>query len=359
MKICILGRYPPQIGGIATHCEHLVGQFVKNGHEVTLITYKKLGRKGASFRIYEIPIIDVFFLRGLCYFLGTLAVLLRVRNEIELIHAHPIHPAGTAAIIFKLFHSVPVVITSHGSDLLKWAKIPLIGRLLVHIANSSDKLICVSRFLARKARKMGIKKEKIVVVHNGIEIANSLKKVEKKRLREELGLSKSRQTVLFVGSLTKEKRPDMLIQCARTLDADFVFVGTGPLRKKLEQFIKKFELENVKLIGPVERAVALKFIRAADVVAIPSSYEGFGLVGLEALSLGTAVVARPMGALRELLPIELQVTNFRKGLIKILTDKTFRGTARRKGRDVAARFTAKRMVRKIERVYQEVCQSTT
>jgi len=354
MRICILSRYHPQLGGIATHSKNLVEELIKRGHEVTIIAYKQMNRKGRKVKIYEIPIIDKFFIRGVSYFLGSLAVLAWIGDRIDIIHCHPIHPAGTIASFFNLFQSMPFIITSHGSDVAKWSTLPLVDKIFSAIANSANKIICVSHFVARKARKIGIKKNKIEVVYNGIDISNDLKRKSKNKLRKELKLPKNRNIVLFVGLLTKEKRPDLLLKFVKKIDADFLFIGNGPLKKQLEKFIKKHNLKNVKLLGSMQHGKTLKFIKAADILAIPSKYEGFGLVALEAMFLGTAVIAKPVASLKEILSSESLTNNFENKIKKILTNKKLKLSIIKKNRDKAKKFTVKRMVDEIEKIYQEV-----
>ena len=98
MSICLLSRYPPQKGGVATHAKALVESLKKRGHKITLITYGKMNRKEKGVRIIEVPILDMFFFRGLSYFLGTVQALKKYR-DIDVVHAHPIHPAARAGSI--------------------------------------------------------------------------------------------------------------------------------------------------------------------------------------------------------------------------------------------------------------------
>jgi len=349
-----LSRYPPQLGGIAIYSQNLAEELIKRGYEVTIITYKKMDRKGKKIKIYEIPIIDKFFLRGFSYFLGSLAVLAWIGDRIDIIHCHPIHPAGTIASFFNLFQSIPFIITSHGSDVVKWSALPLVDKIFSAIANSANKIMCVSYFVARKAKKIGIKKNKIEVVYNGINIPGELKRKSKNKVRKELNLSKNRKIVLFVGPLTKEKRPGLILKFVKKIDADFLFIGDGPLKKELEKFIEKNNLKNIKLLGSLSHKKTLKFIKAADVLTIPSKYEGFGLVALEAMFLGTAVIAKPVASLKEILSPNSLTNNFENKIRRILTNKKLKASIIKKNRDKAKKFTVKRMVDEIEKIYQEV-----
>jgi len=354
MRICILARYPPLKGGIATHSEKLVEELAKRGHEVSVITYKKLGRKKRTVKIYEVPITDKFFLRGICYFLGSLIFLIKNMKNVDLIHAHPIHPAGTVASFFKLFSSVPLVITSHGSDLLKWADNPLAAKLFSRVVNSSDKLICVSDFLAKRAEKIGIEKKKITVVYNGVEISSSLRKLGKKELRKELKLPEKRKIILFVGALNEWKRPDILLKYSKEIDGEFIFIGEGPLERKMKDFIMNNKLTNTRMLGPKDHETTLKFIKAADVLVIPSEYEGFGLVALEGMALGTPVVAQPVAALKEILTPKSLSVNLKKKIVEVLENSRLRKEIIKENLRIAKKFSFQKMVDEIEKVYREL-----
>ncbi|MEM5804815.1 MAG: glycosyltransferase family 4 protein, partial [Candidatus Aenigmatarchaeota archaeon] len=217
MKVCLLSRYPPHKGGIATHAKALAEGLRRRGHDVTLITYGRLGRKEEGMEIIEVPVINLFFLRGLSYFIGAMLALRKLKRRIDVVHAHPIHPAGTAAVISKKFTDAPVVITSHGSDLEKWAKKPFGKFLFSRVVNSSDVLICVSNALADLARDTGIDESKIRVVPNGMELPEEIRSAGKALLREKLGLPAGKKIVLYAGMLEEIKNPQEFLLCAERL----------------------------------------------------------------------------------------------------------------------------------------------
>lgn len=362
MRICILSRYPPDKGGIATHSYNLAKELASRGHSVTIITYGKLGRssnKSNKIKIREIPLINKFPLRGLSYSFGCLTTLLKIKGKVDLIHVHPIQAAGAVAVLFKKLYNIPVITTSHGSDLLKWSKYPFFRKLFSKIANSSNKLICVSNYLAKQAEKIGIEEDKIKVVQEGVEVPESIQKMDKVELKKKLGLSLKRKTILFVGSLREIKRPDILLEFAEKFDHgyDFILIGDGPLKGQLEESIKTKKIENVSLLGSKDHQTTLKYIRGADLLLIPSEYEGFGLVAIEASLLETPVVGRPVAALNEVLAPESLSSSLEEKMLNVLKNKRLRDKIIKKNKKIAEEFTLKRMVDEVEKVYREVSQT--
>ncbi len=91
--------------------------------------------------------------------------------------------------------------------------------------------------------------------------------------------------VLFAGRLAQEKRVVELARAAEALpDISFRIAGDGPLRRELEGYAER--LPNLVLTGWLERTALLDEIDAADLVVLPSEYESFGSIALEAMARG-------------------------------------------------------------------------
>jgi glycosyltransferase involved in cell wall biosynthesis len=129
---------------------------------------------------------------------------------------------------------------------------------------------------------------------------------------------------LFLGILNKRKRPDLLIECARTLEREgilfkFIIAGVGPLNDSLESAIKKFNLENyVILLGHVSNPYDL--LQQSDYLIIPSESEGISRSALEALYFGIPCIMRNIDGNQELIKNNVNGFLFRKDieLISIL-----------------------------------------
>lgn len=103
--------------------------------------------------------------------------------------------------------------------------------------------------------------------------------------------------LLFAGQLIERKRPRWLLDAAQMLhregiDVEVAFLGVGPLEGELRGLAAVVPFA-VTFHGQVDRGDTMAAMAAADVVALPSTYEGWGMVVPEALSCGTPVVATP------------------------------------------------------------------
>ncbi|MEM5804553.1 MAG: glycosyltransferase family 4 protein, partial [Candidatus Aenigmatarchaeota archaeon] len=134
----------------------------------------------------------------------------------------------------------------------------------------------------------------------------------------------------------------------------FVFVGSGSMEEELRMYAKRNGIANVRFEGMREHGTALEYIRSADVLVVPSKFEGFGLTALEGMALGTPVVAKPAGALKEMLAKESLAEDIAARIRDVLENQDFRDIMVRKNADIAKRFGIERMIDGIEKVYDEV-----
>lgn len=121
--------------------------------------------------------------------------------------------------------------------------------------------------------------------------------------------SDSEVDVLYVGRFIKEKNADLVIKAIAELreekpDVECVLVGDGPERSALTSLVDRLDIEdNVSFAGRLERHDdVIGLMKSADVLALPSRREGFGITALEALACGTPVVtiSHPQNAAQEL-----------------------------------------------------------
>jgi glycosyltransferase involved in cell wall biosynthesis len=366
MRICMISPYPPQTGGVPVHAEALA-ESLSEKHEVHVITYGRLGREGkGNLIIHEIPVIESKFLRGLSFYIGAVFKLRSLCREkgFDVIHAQYMHPPGTAAAKFRNLHggNEKVVVTAHGSDLLSVAGGRL-GRWVIRwVAGHCDALICVSDYLAKEAGKLGIGRDKIRVVHNGIETGD-FPRISREKARKALNFTGGK-IVTFAGSLTEAKGADIFLLLAEHLsrkkpDMTFVFVGDGPemgnLRAKAE---RRGLSEFLKFAGAREHGETLEYMKASDVVVVPSRTEGFGLTALEAALMEVPVVASRSGALPEVLSGHSLSDNMPHDVMRVLSDREFRESMVRNNLRLARKFTLKRMRDETEKVYRSAGKSS-
>lgn len=361
MNICFLSPYPPQTGGVPVHTSGLV-RALERRNRITVITYGRVGRKGTKrTRIVEVPVAPVKFLRGLSFFIGAVIqlFLLGRKKGFDVIHAEYMLPLGAAALFYRKFarKKPPVVVTAHGSDLLSLGRGWLSRKFVRWVGNSSDRVICVSRHLSTQAVDMGIRAGKVHVIHNGIDEKDFPRK-SRKGLREELSMPE-KKIITFIGSLSEAKGADIFLILAyhfkgRIPDAGFYLVGGGPDMKSLRKYCSKRGIsDTVTFTGPLSHDESLKYMKASDVLVIPSRIEGFGLTALEGMSLGIPVAASKSGALSEIL-CESSLTDNLPGTVKdILTKKSFRSSMVKENRNKASKFSWGKMANETVKLYRD------
>ena len=144
-------------------------------------------------------------------------------------------------------------------------------------------------------------KNKTQVVGNPIDIANIVELADKAEDTESFD-------IVFLGRLTEQKNPLRFINIIKQLANEdrsvrAVMIGDGEMRDDVENEIKKYHLEsNITLKGFLDNPYGI--LKNSKVLCIPSSWEGFGLVAVEALALGKPVTASPVGGLRNIVTNE-------------------------------------------------------
>jgi glycogen(starch) synthase len=146
-----------------------------------------------------------------------------------------------------------------------------------------------------------VPERKVTVVPNGIDPEPFRIRVDPGEVKMQYGIHPLAPLVLFVGRLTYQKGPDLLVQAvpgilAKRWDVQFIFAGTGDMRGYLEGAAHGLP---VQFPGYVSDTEHIRLLNACDLVAIPSRNEPFGLVLTEAWSAERCVVATDVGGLSE------------------------------------------------------------
>jgi glycosyltransferase involved in cell wall biosynthesis len=170
-----------------------------------------------------------------------------------------------------------------------------------------------------------------------------------------------------IGRLDSQKGYDVLLQSLADLpDVGAVIVGDGPERLRLEILAAELGVaERVEFLG--RRADARDFLTAFDVFVLPSRFEGFPLVLLEAMLARLPVVATDVGSVTEAVRdgvtgLVVQPDDPRalaQAIRTLLDDPEKRRTLGEAGRRVALEFSPARMARDFETLYREVLADRT
>jgi L-malate glycosyltransferase len=217
----------------------------------------------------------------------------------------------------------------------------------------ADALIAVSESVAAYLRGQGLDS---TVVYIGVEPPQP-----RRNARRELGLDPDAFVVGGLGRLHAHKGWDVLCRAAtlvreRVPAARFLVIGRGPEEGRLRA---RPDCGTMEFVG--YRDDASSYLPAFDALAIPSRYEGFGMVAVEAMMAGVPVVASRVGGLPEvvgdcgLLVAPDHPGELADALVRIAEDPQLRAEAAKCGRVRAVdRFGIARMVAKTKRVYEAV-----
>ena len=153
-------------------------------------------------------------------------------------------------------------------------------------------------------RLYGADTNKVSLVPCGVDLS-VFRPLDQKSVRDRLGLN-GEKILLYVGRIEPLKGLDLLVETAAQMDIGecvrFIVVGAdanGDFElDRLKQLAKERDLEDqIDFVGQVDHTDLPLYYNAADVCVVPSYYESFGLVALEAMACGTPVVATRVGGL--------------------------------------------------------------
>ncbi|KZX14600.1 glycosyltransferase family 4 protein [Methanobrevibacter filiformis] len=310
MKIAMVGQFPPHIGGVSTHVLNLSKELIKKGHEVYVVTYPQKNLKDiGKIHVNSTYGINIKGLRSLFFIIfGTIKLVQIVKkHDIDIIHGHYLFPPGLIAILGGFFTKKKVYITAHGSDIFNLYKNKGFMRpILKFILKKAYKVLVVSEALKEEIIKINIKgiEEKVRINLNAVDI-NKFKPdnsyLFKKELIKDYDIIENQAIILYVGRLDKEKNVESLIEAKKHLKtpSTLVIVGYGPLENNLKEKIKKEKISNVIFTG--KRKDIENIIPSSDILVLPSFYESFGIVLIEALSCGKPVIGSDIKSIRSII----------------------------------------------------------
>ncbi len=340
MKIAsLVYEYPPKIvGGLGTYAAEITRKFVLMGHDVTVFTMnddqgslptRELFRGIEIHRPIHIDVSDSlpdvvaedvrkwgrgieFFSKILMYnyLAASKTVNELVRREefkYDLVVAHD-WLSVIAGITIKKELGLPLAFHVHsdekGRTLGNGSEV--ISNIEYRGAKMADMVITVSYAMQDQLIQSGFPADKIRVCYNAVDPQKYGPEMVSQEtiaeVRQRYGLKNEELMVLFVGRLVWVKGVDKLVrampQVLKTIpNAKLVIVGLGDMRDYLEGLVRNLNLQDVVKFRfefiPEEDRIA--HYAACDVAVFPSLYEPFGIVTLEAMSMGKPVVVGATG----------------------------------------------------------------
>jgi len=230
-----------------------------------------------------------------------------------------------------------------------------------------DRVLAISRFVARSVLDSGIPGEKIAIVYEGVEIPSLVSPETRQSARKRWGVSEGEILFGSVGYLLPEKGQEIVVRALPSVRANFpnvrlVLAGDGPCRPQLEGLVREQELQDSAIFAGFVNDVSQVYA-ALDAFVFPSLAEPLGTSLLAAMAWGLPVIAAASGGVPEY--VENGITGllvsppdqrlFSIGMLRLLSEPglaTRLGSAARGA--IQQRFTADRMVDCTLQVYEDV-----
>ena len=364
MNILMLNyEYPPLGGGASPVTKSLAEELVKLGHTVDVVT---MGFKGSKQKeeingvnIYRVPSIRKE--QGVCqthemfpYCLSAHCFLPKLlkENKYDINHTHFIIPTGVVSYLKR--RKIPYIITSHGSDVPNYNpdRFGLQHKLLKPLWNKIVKnaaCITTPTDYLKNLILDNCNYDKIKVIPNGINPGEFIPKKKEKK-------------ILVVSRLFERKGVQYVIKAMNDInDYKLVICGDGPYKEQLEKQISKLNNNNIHLLGYVSDERLKYEYESSSIFVLPSSAESFGIVLLEAMASGCAIITTNATGCPEvvgnaaLLVRPKNSEDIRRALIELINNGKLRSELGIRARKrVEEKFTWEKIARSYVEVYKEV-----
>jgi glycosyltransferase involved in cell wall biosynthesis len=370
IKVAMLGLYLYEMGGLSMHINKLTKYLsYREDIELHLIT---VGNKNRQFKKGDLNVYVIKKLLPFPFSIPT-SVWFLMRKVIE-INPDIVHAQGsfflystTAALVRNRY---PTLLTVHGivaKEFKFLSGISFIFGILIHkpneryVVSKVQNIIVVSLHAKNLISEMT--QSKIHVIPNGIDFEDIQNILPDK--------STEFPYILYVGNLVKVKGVDLLVKAIPNIKKAIpnirVFIGgLGPQEKELKKLVKKLNIEeNVKFLGFISGNEKYSYYKSTDLCVVPSFYETFGIVCLEAMACGKPVVASNVGGIPYVVEDGKTGLLFECGnandlaekVIILLKNKEMREKMGKEGREKAKEFSWDKIAEKTVKVYKEMLQT--
>lgn len=300
----------PTYGGSGVVATELGIALSNLGHEVHFISYDQPFRLDlVSNKIYyhEVSVPDYPLFEYAPYELNLTSKLVDVaiHEKLNLLHVHYAIPHASAAVNAKKILEtygikIPIVTTLHGTDITLLGKDKSFKPVIEYAINMSDAVTVVSNNLKLETLEHFNIKNPILTIPNFIDLSLYSHKYNNS-LRQRFA-KKEEFIITHISNFRKVKRVNDVIKIFekvnKKIPSKLLMIGDGPERPQAEQLTRERGLtKEIKFLGKL-RAVS-SLLAISDVFVLPSSTESFGLVALEAMASGTAVISTNSGGISE------------------------------------------------------------
>ena len=349
-------EFPPRvIGGISPHVFFLSKSLAQNGVKVYVVTCDFPGAPAHEvidgvevYRVdsYKNPSPDFatwVYLMNLNMQKEAANLVKKLPNGVDVFHAHD-WLVATSGIGLKHVFRKPLLVTMHSTEVgrrdgIHTSTEKMIAETEAWLTYEAWKIICCSDYMVSHVRwAFGLPADKLVMVPNGVnrEVYSAIEKEDLTTFRRRWALPEEK-IVLFVGRLVYEKGIHVLVNAVpkvlEKVNAKFIIVGSGYMKEQVLTIVRSMKMEHkVLFAGFADDATLLRLQKCADVSVVPSLFEPFGIVALEAMAARSPVVVSDTGGLSEIVDhdwsgVKVYPNNPESlawGIVKVLTDDKYR-----------------------------------
>ncbi|NPE29572.1 glycosyltransferase family 4 protein [Methanococcoides sp. SA1] len=301
-----------KVGGIAPHVSELAEALAEIGHSVHIFTRNNGLEPYEEVNGVHYHRVDHSLSGGIVQQMDSMCDSMYSRfldvtkeyGKFDILHAHDWHPFNAVSRI-KYEFGIPFMFTYHSTEWGRngnkhgnWWEAEEISHREWKAGYEATKVISTSQQLTDEIKFLyQIPDEKISIIPNGIFHGKIKKDVDAGEVKERFGIHPLAPVVLFIGRMSYQKGPDMLVEAIPEVldhrwDTKFVFIGEGEMRPPCEALANAEKVsDNCHFLGYADDETAKDWINACDILCIPSRNEPFGIVVLEGWDAERTIVA--------------------------------------------------------------------
>ena len=323
MRILMLSwEYPPRVvGGIARVVHDLSHRLIKDGHDVTVVTYRDGNvpyfENDNGVQVYRV---DNFMIQPNNFIdwvmqlnfnmIAKAGEIIAKYGNFDVIHAHD-WLVAYAAKTLKYSYNLPIVSTIHATEAgrnngIREEQQKYINDTEWMLTYESSEVIVNSNYMKNELQRLfGLPFEKINVVPNGVSASNFTVAERDYDFRRKYAMD-NEIIILFRGRLVYDYGIHHLIGAMPKIlnnyhDAKLIIAGKGGMLGELQNEVNSLGLGNkVYFTGQLSPKQVQKMYKCADIAVFPSTYEPFGIVAIESMLSGVPTVVTDIGGLNEI-----------------------------------------------------------
>ena len=411
MKVLIATAvYYPMVNGVAVFSHNLAAGLVSRGNEVIVVCPSQTGKnytriedgvkvchlKSVQAKVYPDQIHDVpakkkflgkelphlFYKHGFRVSVFPKREIRKIMDGFkpDVVHVQVSDPIGLSVVSYARKTGVPVVTTEHNqpevlTEPLKMPKLvkkPVDAMLSAYFYNRQSKSDFVTMPTQQAIENLILSRNKdfgvpVATVSNGVDLSSFKPGKAKDEIYDKYKIKKDVPTVVYVGRVDPEKKVGLVVEAFakvydRLPDAQFVLVGDGVDRIRIEEYINKKDIKSVRVLGRVMQPDLYELYRVGDVFATASEIETQGIVLIEAAATGLPLIAVDAGAVKEVcitgkngyLCEPGNVDEIAESMYTILSDKELQKKFSKASLEIASEHDLNKTIDKFLNIYNKV-----